>query len=171
MAYTGKAGGRPAFFDSSEGRDPIAFTAGGAEVIPGIGEGVIGMELGEKKDADHPRQSRRTASASKRRSARFPRSAIPEDASVGDQLVAESPDKSERHMFFVVELGDEQAVIDGNHPLAGKTLVFDVEIVGVEGGLIPRGWRYDRRHAPSTSAACPRSAMRSRCLAIMLPSQ
>jgi FKBP-type peptidyl-prolyl cis-trans isomerase 2 len=128
--YTGRLqDGR--VFDTSRERDPLEFEAGSQDVIPGISHAVVGMDEGVERtitvapeDAFGPRNEAMVQEV--------PRSALPEDVSVGDPLSAKSGEQEVR--VFVAELDEEKAVIDGNHPLAGHTLEFDVELVAVVPG-------------------------------------
>lgn len=112
-------------FDSSEQRDPLSFTAGSNELIAGFSQGVIGMEQGqtrtltiEAEDAYGPRRDDLVQ--------QVPRSALPEDVEVGSVL---APSNNPQMQVHVTELTDEHATVDGNHPLAGQTLVFEVKLV------------------------------------------
>jgi peptidylprolyl isomerase len=125
--YTGRlTDGR--VFDSNREGDPLEFEAGSAEVIPGISQAVVGMEEGQERtitvapeDAFGPRNEAMVQEV--------PRSALPEDVNVGEPLRAKSGDQEVQ--VWVAAIDDEKAVIDGNHPLAGQTLEFDVAVVKV----------------------------------------
>ena len=118
-------------FDSSEGRSPLEFEVGAQQVIKGFDEGVVGMAIGEKKTINIPAEDA-YGSASEDKMIEFPRAQFPPDMTpeVGMQLSLRSQDG---HDFPVViaEVGDEVVLLDANHPLAGKDLVFDVEVVGI----------------------------------------
>jgi len=128
--YTGRLpDGR--VFDSSRERDPLEFEAGSRDVIPGISHAVVGMQEGQERtvtvapeDGFGPRNEAMVQEV--------PRTALPEDVSVGEPLRAKAGDQEVQ--VWVAELGDERAVIDGNHPLAGQTLEFDLELVSVTPG-------------------------------------
>lgn len=126
--YTGRLGDGTVF-DSSQGRDPLEFKAGGDEVIPGVSHAVVGMQPGESKtvviEAENAYGPRR-AGLEKRVS----RSIVPEEAQIGDPLQAKVEDQN--IVLWVTELGEDFAVLDINHPLAGHTLTFDIELVGVQ---------------------------------------
>ena len=118
-------------FDSSEGRSPLEFEVGAQQVIKGFDEGVLGMAIGEKKTINIPAEDA-YGSASADKMIEFPREQFPPDMTpeVGMQLSLRSQDG---HDFPVViaEVREEVVVLDANHPLAGKDLVFDVEVVGI----------------------------------------
>jgi len=118
-------------FDSSEGRDPLSFTAGSNELIPGFSQGVLGMEKGDTKtltlEPENAYGERRDELLQQ-----VPREQLPEDIEVGSVLV---PSNDPNMRLFVTAMTDEHAMVDGNHPLAGKKLIFDIEVVEVTSSL------------------------------------
>ncbi len=116
-------------FDSSEGRDPLAFVVGSGEVIDGFDAAVRGMQVGEKKSAVIPPEQ---AYGDPRDELvhTVPRSQLPEDVSVGDWLAVQS--EGQTFPVRVNSLGDESAEIDLNHQLAGKTLHFEITLVSID---------------------------------------
>ena len=122
-------------FDSSEGRAPLVFTVGAGQLIKGFDDAVVGMEPREKK--------RVTISPEEGYGERrddhvvdFPRSNIPPDMALETGMVVEMSDQSGRPVpVIVTEILDDVVKLDVNHPLAGKTLFFDIEIVAT--GLQP----------------------------------
>ncbi len=116
-------------FDSSQGRDPLEFTAGGSEVISGVDKAVLGMQPGESKTVVVSAEDAYGAHTPGLEQ-RVPRKLLPEKAQVGDRLQAKVGEKV--ILVWVAELEEEFAVIDANHPLAGQSLVFDIELVSVE---------------------------------------
>ncbi len=115
-------------FDSSEGQDPIAFHAGSEEVIPGVSTAVIGMQPGERKTISVPPEQ---GFGVRRPDLEYEvdRSLLPPDVEVGDRLTADLG--TDRITVWVKELKPTTAVLDANHPLAGKTLVFDLQLVEI----------------------------------------
>jgi FKBP-type peptidyl-prolyl cis-trans isomerase 2 len=116
-------------FDSSYGRQPLEFVVGAGQVIQGFEEEILGLEVGDKKRFTIPYEK---AYGPARDDLKFSvqRNVLPEDVNVGDLLEVHQPDGN----FFVVrveELSDEVAILDANHPLAGKNLVFEVEIIEI----------------------------------------
>ena len=118
-------------FDSSQGRDPIEFTIGEGEVVPGFEQAVTGMTAGEKKTttiaAEHAygeRMDDLMFSVS--------RDQVPEgmDVKVGDQLSVGLPN-GESVPMQVASVDDDSLTLDANHPLAGKDLTFDLELVKI----------------------------------------
>ncbi|MBC5837712.1 FKBP-type peptidyl-prolyl cis-trans isomerase [Flavobacterium muglaense] len=128
--YTGKlADGQ--IFDSSEGKEPIEFTLGQGRLIPGFEKGLIDMKLNEKKTINIAVED---AYGDPRADLliEVPRSELPQEMApeVGMGLVSRTPEGQEMNLL-VVEVKEESVVLDGNHPLAGKALTFDLEVVAI----------------------------------------
>ena len=114
--------------DTSRGREPLDFKAGSNDLIEGVSKAVIGMSAGDKKTITVPP----ALAYGERRDEfviRVPRDQIPAEAKVGAVLGLNA--QGQQLSAVLVDFEDENAVLDGNHPLAGKTLVFDIEIVSV----------------------------------------
>jgi len=117
-------------FGSSQERDPLVFAAGEGNVIPGVAQAVVGMSEGEKKTVTLPPEDafgQRDPALEQT----VPRSQLPDQVKEGDQLQAVQGDRE--IPIWVRQLGDDSAVLDANHPLAGQTLEFDLELVSIEG--------------------------------------
>lgn len=128
--YTGKlSDGR--IFDSSEGRDPMQITLGLGHLIPGFENGLIGMHLNEKKTISITKDEAYGDYDSKLLF-EVPKTQLPQDAEpqVGMGLSSTSPDGQEVHMT-ISEVKEESVILDGNHPLAGKDLIFDLEVLEI----------------------------------------
>lgn len=119
-------------FDSSAGREPLEFTLGAGQIIPGLEKEIEGMAVGDKSTVTIPADE---AYGPHRPEAvqEVPRTQIPEeiDVAVGTQLQGMTQDGRQLNLT-VVEVGNESVTLDANHPLAGKDLVFDVELVGIK---------------------------------------
>ena len=128
--YTGKLDDG-SVFDSSAGRDPLEFTVGAGQVIPGFEQAVEGMAVGQTKTVPSP-----SAEAYGERVAeavlQVPREQLPPDLEpeVGQQLVMQSRD-GRQIPIVVVEVTEDSITIDANHPLAGRDLTFEIELVSV----------------------------------------
>ena len=129
--YTGKLSDGQVF-DSSEGKEPIEFTLGQGRLIPGFEKGLIDMELNEKKTITIPKEEA-YGEVNKDLIQEVKKSELPQEMApeVGMGLVSKSPDGQEVNLL-VVEVRDETIVIDGNHPLAGKELIFDLEVIEIK---------------------------------------
>jgi len=128
--YTGKLTDGTVF-DSSRDREPLEFTIGAKQMIPGFEQGVMGMQVGDSKTVE-----------------------ISSDQAYGpvnDQLMVEMPYEDQlkqmnvqvgmelpaqlqngnQIMVVVKEIRDTTILVDANHPLAGKDLIFDIEMVEI----------------------------------------
>lgn len=117
-------------FDSSlnEGREPLSVTVGNGELIKGFEDGLIDMSEGEKKTVTIPSELGYGDYRGELISD-VKLEMLPTDVKVGDELIGESDMGPIR--VKVMEIGDGIASLDANHPLAGKTLIFDLEVVSV----------------------------------------
>ena len=119
-------------FDSSEGRDPLSFVVGSGQIIPGLDVAIPGMTVGEKKvvkiGAD---DAYGQVNPDMRQS--VPREGIPADIplEIGTQLQMQTPD-GQALPVTVVEADDATVTLDANHPLAGKDLQFDIELMKID---------------------------------------
>ena len=132
--YTGRFEGGDVF-DSSEGRPPLKFTVGAGQLVKGFDDAVVGMVAGDKKTINiSPEEG-----YGERREDHvvdFPKANVPEDMKLEIGMTLQMSDQSGRPMPVVVEeILDDVVKLDVNHPLAGKTLEFDIEVV--ETGLEP----------------------------------
>lgn len=116
--------------DSNKGQDPLTYTQGKQQIIPGLEKALNGMRAGdEKKVTVKPADA--YGEVDPRAEAEVPKEMLPPDLSVGTELVAQSPGGS-RRIVRVKEIKEQTVLIDLNHPLAGKTLFFEVKVLGVE---------------------------------------
>jgi FKBP-type peptidyl-prolyl cis-trans isomerase 2 len=121
-------------FDSSEGREPLEFKVGSGQVIKGFDDGVTGMEVGEKKTINIPVDEAYGAK-NEEMVVNFPRANFPEDLNpeVGMQLNMTNG-SGQVIPVVIVEVGEEEVILDANHPLAGQELIFDLELVSIGSG-------------------------------------
>ena len=128
--YTGKLDDGSQF-DSSAGREPLEFAIGSGQVIPGFDAAVAGMNVGESRSVRIPAEDAYGARQDELIS-EVPRSALPADLepTVGMPLQAQGPDGRVMRLM-VVAVADESFTVDGNHPLAGQALNFDIELVEI----------------------------------------
>ncbi|MBS8227465.1 FKBP-type peptidyl-prolyl cis-trans isomerase [Vannielia litorea] len=118
-------------FDSSEGREPLSFELGSGQIIPGLDAGVTGMEVGEKRTVRvEPGEAYGEHQADRVQAVE--RASVPDHIPTepGTQLQVQTPD-GQAMPVTVLEADEEKVVLDANHPLAGKTLTFDVELVEI----------------------------------------
>jgi peptidylprolyl isomerase len=120
-------------FDSSEGREPLAFEIGTGQVIPGFDTAVADLAVGDTVTVVIPAAEAYGEHADEGIQV-FPRDAFPPDAApeVGWAVELESPD-GQRVPAIVAEVTDESITLDFNHPLAGQDLTFEITLVEVVG--------------------------------------
>lgn len=128
--YTLKVDGK--VVDSSKGRQPLQFKAGSHEVVPGFEKAVMGMKVGEKKSFKLSPEEGYGAQNPKAIQD-VPRKELPADLTpkAGMTLYAQAKD-GQRFPVRIVEVKKDVVVMDFNHPLAGKTLDFDVEVLDIK---------------------------------------
>lgn len=128
VAYIGTfADGRQ--FDSSEGREPLEFTVAAGEVIPGFDKAVLGMRRNETRSVVVP-PDEGYGPLLEEMVVEVERSMIPknEQLMVGSILEAQIEDGRNLEVQ-VIELTENAVVLDGNHPLAGKDLHFEIQLL------------------------------------------
>ncbi|MGD8347449.1 MAG: peptidylprolyl isomerase [Lysobacterales bacterium] len=118
-------------FDSSAGRDPLEFTVGSGQVIPGFDKAVEGMNVGESKSVNIPAEDA-YGPHHDQMVQEVPRTALPEDLEPEEGMALQARGQDGQVInLTVTAVGDEAITVDGNHPLAGKALNFDIELVDV----------------------------------------
>lgn len=129
--YTGKLDDGTQF-DSSAGKDPLEFALGSGQVLPAFDDAVEGMAVGDTKsfnvavDEAYGRRHEQLIQD-------VPRENLPDEMepAVGMQLQAEGQDGQPIHLL-VTAVKDDAITVDGNHPLAGQSLNFDIELVDIQ---------------------------------------
>jgi len=118
-------------FDTSENRDPLQFTMGTGQLIPGFENAVLGMSVDDVKTINIP-FAEAYGSVQEELMQEISKNHLPEDlkVEVGMQLVSKQEDGAEV-VVIVSEVKDETILIDANHPLAGKDLTFEIELVEI----------------------------------------
>lgn len=119
-------------FDSSDGRDPLEFVVGSGQIIPGLDVALPGMAVGEKKTVQIECEQAYGAINPEMRQA-VPREGIPAEIplDIGTQLQMQTPE-GQALPVIVVEVDEATVTLDANHPLAGKDLTFDIELMRVD---------------------------------------
>jgi peptidylprolyl isomerase len=130
--YTGKLPDGT-IFDSSVGRHPLQFTLGKGQLIAGFEKAVIGMAAGDKKivvvpvaEAYGPRQQSAVVEMERKG---FPGNFEPQ---IGQRLELTQEDDS-TILVTVAGLTETHITLDANHPLAGKDLTFEIELLSIAG--------------------------------------
>jgi peptidylprolyl isomerase len=119
-------------FDETNDREPLRFTIGGGQVIPGFEEAVLGMKPGDSKTTELPAEKafgpyleERVVEVPKKQFARWDL-----EPTVGERLAIPQPDGSPVDAT-VTEITESKVTVDFNHPLAGEELTIDIELVDI----------------------------------------
>jgi FKBP-type peptidyl-prolyl cis-trans isomerase 2 len=118
-------------FDSSlnPGREPLSATLGQGALIPGFEKGLLGMSVGESKTINIPCVDA-YGDLNEQLIAEVPKDRVPEGVTEGQMLQTNT---QQGPMNVVVkEVKDDVVILDANHPLAGKDLIFDLEVVSID---------------------------------------
>jgi len=128
--YTGKLTSGEQF-DSSEGREPLEFTVGAGQMIKGFDLAIPGMSIGDKKTINIAAEDA-YGERSEEAVIPFPVSNVPPDMKleVGMQLTLTNQ-HGQPVPVVVMEVREDVVIMDANHFLAGKELVFDIELVAI----------------------------------------
>lgn len=118
-------------FDSSREREPLEFTIGGKQVIPGFENAIIGLEEGGETVVKIPPEEGYGEYDEKLRFV-FDKSQFPKDLELKPGLMLNmNGENGKVAVFSVVDILGDEVILDGNHPLVDKTLVFDIELVEI----------------------------------------
>lgn len=130
--YTGKLDDG-SVFDSSQDREPLEFKMGEGQLIPGFENAVDGMEVGEATTVNIPTDE---AYGERRDDLEIDisKSELPTDVEPkeGMQLQMRQKQNDQTIPVRITNVEDEKVTVDANHPLAGKDLTFDIEVVDID---------------------------------------
>ena len=127
--YTGKLEDGSVFDTSlAEGREPLTVTLGQGQLIPGFENGLIDMTVGEMKTIEIEPENA-YGDIKPQMMSEVPLSQVPEGVKAGDMLQGQNQFGPVN--VVVTEVKESTAVLDMNHPLAGKKLICDLEVVSV----------------------------------------
>jgi FKBP-type peptidyl-prolyl cis-trans isomerase 2 len=117
--------------ESNVGKDPLTYTHGGGNILPGLEAGLVGLKEGDEKTITlKPEEA--YGQVNPKAVVEVKKELVPENLrEVGKQLVGRGP-HGKMQRFKVKEVKDNTIVLDFNHPLAGQTLVFLVKVLKVE---------------------------------------
>ncbi|PXF52001.1 MAG: peptidylprolyl isomerase [Candidatus Methanophagaceae archaeon] len=128
--YTGKLDDGTVF-DASVNGDPLQFTIGSGQIIPGFEQAVVGMNPGESKTVKIPAEDaygqRREDLVLEIEKSQLPEGLKPE---VGLQLQSRQPD-GRIIVLTIADISESHVTLDANHPLAGKDLTFDIQLIEI----------------------------------------
>ncbi|TDL99465.1 MAG: peptidylprolyl isomerase [Flavobacteriaceae bacterium] len=129
--YTGKLTDGT-IFDSSISREPLTFKLGEGSLIEGFETGVIGMEVGETKEVFIP-FDKAYGQSHPELLGEIPMENLPQDIfpEVGMVLMVGAPDGTERQIV-ITGVGENSIEVDANHPLSGKDLIFEIELLSIQ---------------------------------------
>jgi FKBP-type peptidyl-prolyl cis-trans isomerase SlpA len=129
--YTGKLANGDVF-DSSVDKEPLEFTMGEGQIIPGFEKGLMDMAVNEKKTVEIP-MADAYGPHSEELIQDVPKAELPAEVKpeVGMQLMSKLPDGREIPLV-ITEVAEDKITVDANHPLAGKDLTFDLELVEIK---------------------------------------
>jgi FKBP-type peptidyl-prolyl cis-trans isomerase SlyD len=117
--------------ESNKGKDPLKYTHGNNQIVPGLEKELAGMKMGEEKRVKvKPEEG--YGAVDPKGFQEFPKDKIPsEGLKVGAVLMARGP-QGQQVPVRVHEIKEKTVVLDLNHPMAGKTLVFDVKVLDIQ---------------------------------------
>jgi FKBP-type peptidyl-prolyl cis-trans isomerase SlpA len=126
--YTGRLEDGTVFDTSlAEGREPLEVKLGESPLIQGFVDGLMDMTLGEKKTVEIESQNA-YGDINENLISVVPKNQVPEGVQVGEGLQATAPNGTPINVL-VTEVNEDTITVDANHPLAGKKLIFDLELV------------------------------------------
>ena len=157
-------------FDSSEGREPLEFNVGGGLVIKGFDNGVMGMQVGDKKTVEIPVQDA-YGEKQDEMMIEFPKDQFPAEMNpeVGMQLMMNNG-AGQQFPVTVAEVRETTVVLDANHPLAGQELNFSVEVMDVRNAT-KEELDHGHVHGPGGHHHHPPPAIGSTRERVMAPSE
>jgi peptidylprolyl isomerase len=117
---------------TSEGKEPMSYTHGSGQIIPGLAAEIEGMNEGEEKAIMVSAQDA-YGKANPEAFKELPKSSLPEGLTPQKDIMLQiSTPEGQTIPARISEVKEESIVIDMNHPLAGKDLQFDVKVVSIE---------------------------------------
>lgn len=117
-------------FDSSQDRGTLRFKVGDGQVIPGFERAVIGKNIGDQIEVQIEAENA-YGQVQPDLIVNIDRERLPEQLEIGQQLEANFQN-GQSTVVTVVEITNEYATLDANHPLAGRDLVFEIEVVSID---------------------------------------
>jgi peptidylprolyl isomerase len=136
--YTGKLDDGT-LFDTSADDDPLEFTVGKHEVIPGMEDALIGMEPGDEKTITIPSENA-YGPYHEEMVVVVNRSEFPEEMEIEvDQQLSVVLEDEQSIIVTVAEIAGDNVTLDANHPLAGEDLTFEIQLVEIVSPIIITG--------------------------------
>ena len=129
--YTGTLKADGSQFDSSEGRDPLEFKLGEGMVIAGFEKAVLGKSAGDKVTVEIP-PAEGYGDPNQELVFQVRKEQLPPNVELEEGIMLEIRTEDGQPAYVrVTAFDDEMVTLDGNHPLAGQTLIFDIELVEI----------------------------------------
>lgn len=129
--YTGTLKEDGSQFDSSEGRDPLEFKMGEGMVIAGFEKAVLGKSVGDSVTVEIPPEEG-YGTPNPELAFQVRKEQIPPNVELEEGIMLEIRSEDGQPAYVrITDFDDEMVTLDGNHPLAGKTLVFDISVVEI----------------------------------------
>lgn len=120
-------------FDSSEGREPLEFEVGSEMVIKGFDNGVMGMQVGDRRTVEIPADEA-YGDKNPEMLVEFPLDQFPEDMKPEAGMRLNMTNSGGQVIpVMITDVKEDSVILDANHPLAGEALVFDIELVEIAG--------------------------------------
>lgn len=116
---------------SNKGQEPFTYTHGQGQILPGLEKELAGMEAGDEKKIQLDPQDA-YGPVNPQAFQDVPRDKLPTEGLEVGATFAMKDNQGKSFSVRVHEITEEKVILDLNHPLAGKTLVFDVKVVGVK---------------------------------------
>jgi len=137
--------------ESNKGHEPLKYTQGAKQIIPGLEKGLAGMKIGDEKRVKvKPEEG--YGRVNEKAFQEFPKEKIPANAlKVGAVVVARDP-QGQSFPMRVHQIKEKTVVMDMNHPMAGKTLVFDVKILDIQTAAVAQPPKPPQPAAPPSPA-------------------
>lgn len=114
----------------ADAKEPLNYLHGAGNIVPGLEEVIEGAKVGDKKEVTVPPE-KGYGDLKPELKLQLPRSQFPPDAEIKPDMQFTSDVDGQQQVFTVERVEGDQVHVNGNHPLAGKTLHFNVEILGV----------------------------------------
>lgn len=132
--------------DSSEGAEPLFYLEGQQQIIPGLERQLATLAVGDKRTIE-VKAADAYGELDPELVARVKRTQFPPDADleIGERFMIS--DEEDAPIFTIVEVDDDEVTIDGNHPMAGKDLFFEIEMVGIREAT-PEELAHGHAHGP-----------------------
>jgi peptidylprolyl isomerase len=119
-------------FDSSKDKEPLVFKVAADEVIPGLDEAVIGMKVNQEKSV-HINSDKAYGPVEKELKISIEKDKIPDGMNLKMNQELEIPNEDGNPITLrITNITNDKIELDGNHPLAGKNLIFDLKLISIE---------------------------------------